>query len=124
MVQAVEPYLSWVRTTAQQCGQVAASTAAAAAAFNFAVAAVIHPTYVSANRVRLAKLLATNWFGSNLPAIAATEAEYEGMWFNNSAATARMRPGSAVHRVSGRRLRPGYRRSARSRREDQRFRAV
>jgi PPE-repeat protein len=95
MVQAVEPYLSWVRTTAQQCGQVAASAAAAAAAFNSAVATVVHPTYVSANRVRLAKLLATNWFGTNLGAIAATEDEYGAMWANNSAAMYRYQAASA-----------------------------
>jgi PPE-repeat protein len=95
MIQAVEPYLSWVRTTAQRCEQLASSTRAAAAAFNSAVAAVVHPTYVSANRVRLAKLLATNWFGTNLAAIAATEDEYEGMWANNSAAMYRYQAASA-----------------------------
>jgi PPE-repeat protein len=95
MIQAVEPYLSWVRTTAQRCEQLAASTRAAASAFNSAVAAVVHPTYVSANRMRLAQLLATNWFGTNLAAIAATEGEYEGMWANNSAAMYRYQAASA-----------------------------
>jgi PPE-repeat protein len=95
MIQAVEPYLSWVRTTAQQCERLASSAAAAAAAFNSAVAAVVHPAYVSANRVRLAKLLATNWFGTNLGAIAATEDEYAGMWANNSAAMYRYQAASA-----------------------------
>jgi PPE-repeat protein len=95
MIHAVEPYLSWVRTTAQQCERLASSAAAAAAAFNSAVAAVVHPTYVSANRMRLAQLLATNWFGTNLAAIAATEDEYEGMWANNSAAMYRYQAASA-----------------------------
>jgi PPE-repeat protein len=95
MIQAVEPYLSWVRTTAQQCERLASSAQAAAAAFNSAVAAVVHPTYVSANRVRLAKLLATNWFGTNLAAIATTEDEYGVMWANNSAAMYRYQAASA-----------------------------
>jgi PPE-repeat protein len=95
MIQAVEPYLSWVRTTAQQCERLASSAQAAAAAFNAAVAAVFHPTYVGANRMRLAKLLATNWFGTNLAAIAATEDEYGGMWANNSAAMYRYQAASA-----------------------------
>jgi PPE-repeat protein len=95
MIQAVEPYLSWVRTTAQRCEQLAASAQAAAAAFNSAVAAVVHPTYVGANRMRLAKLLATNWFGTNLAAIAATDDEYEVMWANNSAAMYRYQAASA-----------------------------
>jgi PPE-repeat protein len=94
MIQAVEPYLAWVRITAQRCEQLASSAQAAAAAFNSAVAAVVHPTYVSANRVRLAKLLATNWFGTNLAAIAATEGEYEDMWANNSAAMYRYQAAS------------------------------
>jgi PPE-repeat protein len=101
MIQAVEPYLSWVRTTAQRCEQVASSAQAAASAFNSAVAAVVHPTYVDANRMRLAKLLATNWFGTNLAAIAATEDEYEVMWANNSAAMYRYQAASAqVFRLS------------------------
>ena len=52
---------------------------------------MVFPVQVSANRTRLAELLAANWFGSNLPAIAATEDEYEGMWLNNSAAMHRYR---------------------------------
>jgi PPE-repeat protein len=86
MIQAVEPYLAWMRTTAQRCEQLASSAQAAAAAFELASRTMVFPVEVSANRTRLAELLATNWFGSNLPAIAATEDEYEGMWFNNSAA--------------------------------------
>jgi PPE-repeat protein len=86
MIEAVEPYLAWVRTTAQQCEQLASSAQAAAAAFELASRTMVFPVEVSANRTRLAELLATNWFGSNLPAIAATEDEYGGMWFNNSAA--------------------------------------
>ncbi len=86
MIEAVEPYLAWVRTTAQQCEQLAASAQAAAAAFELASRTMVFPVEVSANRTRLTELLATNWFGSNLPGIAATEDEYEGMWFSNSAA--------------------------------------
>jgi PPE-repeat protein len=86
MIEAVDPYLAWVRTTAQQCEQLASSAQAAAAAFELASRTMVFPVEVSANRTRLAELLATNWFGSNLLAIAATEDEYQGMWFNNSAA--------------------------------------
>jgi PPE-repeat protein len=62
------------------------SAQAAAAAFELAHRTVVVPLHVSANRTRLAELLATNWFGTKLPAIAATEAHYEVMWVNNSAA--------------------------------------
>jgi PPE-repeat protein len=95
MIEAVEPYLAWVRTTAQQCEQLASSAQAAAVAFELASRTMVFPVEVSANRTRLAELLATNWFGSSLPAIAATEDEYEGMWFNNSAAMYRYEAASA-----------------------------
>jgi PPE-repeat protein len=95
MVQAVEPYLDWLRTTAQQVQQTAASAQAAATAFNSVRAAVVPVAQVSANRARLVQLLATNGFGRNLPAIAETEAEYQSMWANNSAAMSRYQTASA-----------------------------
>jgi PPE-repeat protein len=95
MVQAVEPYLNWLRTTAQQVQQTAASAQAAASAVNSVRAAVVPVGQVSANRALLAQLLATNGFGRNLPAIAETEAEYQSMWANNSAAMSRYQAASA-----------------------------
>src|SRR6516165_3830746 len=86
MVQAVQPYITWLRNTAQQSQQMASSAQAAATAFNSAVEAVVPPTQVSANRTRLAQLVATNGFGRNLMAIAAAEDEYQTMWAKNSAA--------------------------------------
>ena len=95
MIQAVEPYLAWLRTTAQQCQQMASSAQAVAAAFESARRTVVVPPEVTANRTRLAQLLATNWLGTNLAAIAETEAQYEGMWVNNSAAMYRYQAASA-----------------------------
>jgi PPE-repeat protein len=89
MVQAVQPYITWLRNTAQQSQQMASSTQAAATAFNSAQSAVVPLATVTANRTRLAQLIATNRFGSNLPAIAATEEQYQAMWANNSAALTR-----------------------------------
>jgi PPE-repeat protein len=86
MAAAVEPYLAWLRTTAQQCHQIGSSAQVAVAAFEITHLTVVQPSLVAANRMRLAVLLATNWFGINLPAIAETEAEYNAMWVNNSAA--------------------------------------
>jgi PPE-repeat protein len=63
MTQAVEPYLTWLRTTAQQAQQTAASAQAAAAAFSAVSAAVVPVSQVTANRTGLAQLLATNTFG-------------------------------------------------------------
>ena len=95
MTESVEPYLSWLRSTAQQCQQIAVAAQDAVAAFTSVRAAVVPIALVRANRTRLAQLLATNQFGINLPAIAETEDEYLGMWANNSAAMSRYLAASA-----------------------------
>lgn len=86
MVQAFQPYLTWLHTTAAQCQEIAASVEIVTAAFELTHWTVVHPSVVAANRARLAMLLATNFFGINAPAIAETEAEYNAMWVNNSTA--------------------------------------
>ena len=95
MAQAVQPYLTWLQTTAQQAQQTASSAMAAAAAFNSARAAVVPTAQVVANRMQLVELLATNGFGRNLPAIAENEAQYQSMWANNSAAMNRYQAASS-----------------------------
>jgi PPE-repeat protein len=86
LTEAVQPYLAWLATTAQQCQEIAASMGVVTTAFELTHWTVVHPSVVAANRTRLAALIATNFFGINLPAIAETEAEYNAMWVNNSAA--------------------------------------
>ncbi len=95
MFQSVTPYVTWLRTTAQQAQQTAAAAQSAAAAFNSVQASVVPTATVAANRTRLAQLLATNTFGRNLPAIAQTESEYQTMWANNAAAMTRYQAASS-----------------------------
>jgi PPE-repeat protein len=95
MIQAVAPFLTWLRAAAQQCRQLASSVLAAAAAFTQTQATVVHPSVVAANRARLAQLLATNLLGINLPAIAETEDQYLTMWVNNSSAMLRYQAATA-----------------------------
>ncbi|OBF03504.1 hypothetical protein A5730_21970 [Mycobacterium sp. ACS4054] len=95
MLQAVQPYLIWLRTTAEQAHQMATSAESAAAAFTAVRSAVVLPAVVAANRTRLAQLLATNRFGQNTAAIAVTQDEYQTMWANNSAALARYQAASS-----------------------------
>lgn len=95
MLQSVQPYLLWLRETAQQSAQLANSAEAAATAFGTVRSTVVHPSVVSANRTRLAQLLATNRFGTNTAAIAETENEYQTMWANNSAALSRYQAASS-----------------------------
>ena len=95
MFQSVTPYVTWLRTTAQQAQQTAAAAQSAAAAFSSVQASVVPTATVAANRMRLVQLLATNVFGRNLPAIAQTESEYQTMWANNAAAMTRYQAASS-----------------------------
>ncbi|RUP02973.1 MAG: PE-PPE domain-containing protein [Mycobacterium sp.] len=88
MSRAAAPYVTWLTTAATQAGQTAAQARAAAAAFETAQAAVVHPAMVAANRSGLVSLVASNLFGQNSPAIAAAEAHYEQMWAQDVAAMA------------------------------------
>ncbi|ORB83777.1 hypothetical protein B1987_08110 [Mycobacterium kansasii] len=86
MAAAVAPYMAWMSSTGVQAEQTAAQAAAAAGAFEAAYAMTVPPAMVAANRARLMMLIATNIFGQNTPAIAATEAEYGEMWAQDAAA--------------------------------------
>jgi PPE-repeat protein len=94
MFQSVTPYVTWLRTTAQQAQQTAAAAQSAAAAFSSVQASVVPTATVAANRMRLVQLLATNVYGRNLPAIAQTESDYQTMWANNAAAMSRYQAAS------------------------------
>jgi PPE-repeat protein len=86
MQATVTPYVGWLYTTAEQTTQTAMQVRAAAAAFEQAYAMTVPPPAVTANRVQLGSLIATNFFGQNTAAIAATEAQYAEMWAQDGAA--------------------------------------
>ena len=86
MVSAVTPYVSWLGAAAAQAEETASQARLAAAAFESAFAMTVPPPVIAANRVLLASLTATNFFGQNTPAIAATEAQYVEMWAQDAAA--------------------------------------
>ncbi|MEB4210013.1 PPE family protein [Mycobacterium sp. 94-17] len=86
MAAAAAPYVAWISATSAQAKDAAAQATAAAGAYESALAAVVPPTEVAANRARLAMLLATNVFGQNTAAIAATETEYGEMWAQDATA--------------------------------------
>ncbi|TVS85329.1 PPE family protein [Mycobacterium helveticum] len=85
MAGALAPYVAWASATAAQAEQTAGRARAAAAAYEAAFAATVPPGVVAANRIQLAVLVATNFFGQNAPAIAATEAQYAEMWAQDAA---------------------------------------
>jgi PPE-repeat protein len=86
MAAAAAPYVAWMHATAAAAEQTASQLASAVAAYEAAFAATVAPPVIAANRALLAMLVATNIFGQNTPAIAATEAHYAEMWAQDAAA--------------------------------------
>jgi PPE-repeat protein len=86
MAAAAAPYLTWMSATAAQAAHAATQATAAATAYETAFAAHVPPVEIAANRSQLAMLVATNIFGQNSSAIAATEAQYGEMWAQDAAA--------------------------------------
>jgi PPE-repeat protein len=83
MAAATAPYVDWLAGTAGQAAQTSAQARFAAAAYESAFAGTVEPAVIAANRALLAALVATNFLGQNTPAIAATEAQYMEMWFQD-----------------------------------------
>ncbi|UQX09760.1 PPE family protein [Candidatus Mycobacterium methanotrophicum] len=102
MAAAAAPFVAWLRATGTQAEQTATQARVAAAAYETAFAATVPPPAIAANRAMLASLIATNLFGQNTAAIAATEADYAEMWAqdalamygyaSSSSAAAQLRP--------------------------------
>jgi PPE-repeat protein len=86
MAAAAARYVDWMNTAAAQAEQTANQARAAAAAYEAAFSATVPPPVIAANRSLLLSLIATNILGQNTPAIAATEAQYAGMWAQDAAA--------------------------------------
>jgi PPE-repeat protein len=86
MAAASYPYVEWARTSAGQAEETATQAQAAAVAYEAAFAETVPPPVIAANRNLLMALVATNIFGQNTSAIAATEAQYSEMWAQDSSA--------------------------------------
>ena len=86
MAAAASPYVAWLTSTAVQAEQAAVQAKSAAAAYEAAFAMTVPPPVIAANRAQLMMLIATNFFGQNFPAIAATETHYAEMWAQDAVA--------------------------------------
>ena len=86
MADATAPYVAWLHNAAARAEQSAMQAKEAAAAFELAFAATVPPAVIAANRSLLMTLMATNFFGQNTPAIAATETYYAEMWAQDAVA--------------------------------------
>ena len=96
MVSAVAPFVGWLGTAAAQAEESASMARAAAAAYETAFMLTVPPPVIVSNRVLLATLVATNFFGQNTPAIMATEAQYVEMWAQDASAMYGYAAASAV----------------------------
>jgi len=86
MADAATRYVAWLSATATQAEQTAVQAKEAAGAYEAAFAMTVPPPVVAANRALLLALIATNFFGQNTPAIAATEVHYAEMWAQDATA--------------------------------------
>jgi triacylglycerol lipase len=80
MTTAAARYVDWLGGAAAQAEQSAAQARAAATAYEAALATIVEPALITANRGQFVSLVMSNLFGQNAPAIAAAEAAYEQMW--------------------------------------------
>jgi len=79
------PYVAWLGATVAQAEISASQSQASATAFENALASVVPPPVIAANRTQLITLIQSNILGQNTPAIAATEAEYAEFWAQDAA---------------------------------------
>lgn len=86
MAAAAAPYIAWLQDMAQQAERTASQAKEAAAAYELAFVMTVPPPVIAANRSLMMTLIATNFFGQNGPAIAATEAQYAEMWLQDAVA--------------------------------------
>ncbi|OBK64128.1 PPE family protein [Mycobacterium sp. 1165178.9] len=96
MLTAVIPQVAWLSGTGGKAEHVAAQAVAAATAYELAFAETVPPPVIAANRALLGELLATNFLGQNIAAIAATEAQYGEMWAQDAGAMYGYAGGSAA----------------------------
>ncbi|KBM63216.1 type VII secretion system ESX-5 target PPE27, partial [Mycobacterium tuberculosis] len=86
MVAAATPYVAWLGQAAARAEQAGMQAAAAAAAYEAAFVMTVPPPVITANRVLVMTLIATNFFGQNSAAIAVAEAQYAEMWAQDAVA--------------------------------------
>ncbi|OMC56593.1 hypothetical protein A5747_07375 [Mycobacterium sp. IS-836] len=96
MASAFAPYVAWTTGAAARAAETASHALLAVEVYEAAFAMTVPPPAVTANRVQLAILIATNFFGQNSAAIAATEAEYGEMWAQDAAAMYQYAANSAI----------------------------
>jgi PPE-repeat protein len=83
---AARRYIDWLDCTAARAADAATQAAAAAGAFESALATLVPLPVIEANRSQRISLATTNCLGQFSPLIAEIEAEYDQMWVRDAAA--------------------------------------
>jgi PPE-repeat protein len=83
---AGEQHVQWLVQAAAQAEETAGLAAQAAAIVDAVYTGVAPPPLIAANRAALVTLIGTNFMGCNSGAIAANQAQYQGMWAQDSTA--------------------------------------
>lgn len=96
MLATATPYAGWLSAAASQASGAATQAQTVASVFESALAAIVHPAAIEANRSGLVSLVLSNLFGQNAPAIAAVESIYEEMWATDVAAMAGYHAGASA----------------------------
>ncbi|KCS26217.1 PPE family protein, partial [Mycobacterium tuberculosis] len=86
MLAAAAAWDAWLSQAAARAEQAGMQAAAAAAAYEAAFVMTVPPPVITANRVLVMTLIATNFFGQNSAAIAVAEAQYAEMWAQDAVA--------------------------------------
>ena len=96
MAAAAAPYASWLNVASAQASGASAQAQAVVGAFESALAAIVPPAAISANRSNFVSMVISNIFGQNAPAIAAIESLYEEMWAADVTAMAGYHSGASA----------------------------
>lgn len=80
VVESVASYMEWLNAVAARAQQTALQAKASVDAFETALAAVVPPSVIDANRAHRTSLAASNFLAQNSPAIADTDIAYERIW--------------------------------------------
>lgn len=84
MPETAAPYIDWLTATAACAEQAATRAAASASAHETALAAIVPPPEIDANRAQRRSLAIGNCLGQTSAAIADADAHYEQMWARNA----------------------------------------
>ena len=80
LTQAAATHTGWLNAVAAQAQRMATQAKSAANAYELALAAMVHPSAIEANRMLRTWLAEKNCLGQSSPVLADAENDYDQMW--------------------------------------------